>query len=391
MVCPKCNKFVGTFDDTCQHCKEPLKGNPVKDYEKKAGQIVKDAEARADDIKVQIRGGFKEKKYYDGVRSREERLDMPDLSSAKNLNNPSAASKVPDKSRDILIEAEKIKHEIHKVFRDQESSLKEMLAILFNNRHILDNPQFAMKSKLVFFWPDLGNDTVNANAWWLQDGEREEYKLANNREIDAEYVSRIRLYGGYVNFAYAVSSTYNDTFDGNKSYNQDLYDLDRLSKIIERFKQNNRKSFSIFDLIDALRLIPHENLDLVKYGQYAYGIVYECIAHELGHICYDHISGPGYDISSKYTNIGQEYDADSFAYQVIGNSILKNNFIGSLIRFLTVKAAIVNPSKLSDPTTHPHFIDRLKMLINRFPELKKEYDIYEYQIEKTINTINKLL
>lgn len=63
MICPNpdCKRIVSPYDEKCQHCGNPLKPeHPIKDYEKKAGQIVKDVEARAEDIKEQIRSGFKE-------------------------------------------------------------------------------------------------------------------------------------------------------------------------------------------------------------------------------------------------------------------------------------------------------------------------------------------
>lgn len=65
MICPNpnCKRIVGAFDEKCQHCGTALKSNPMRDYEKKADEIVKEAGASAEEVLENMRGSKKDNNY----------------------------------------------------------------------------------------------------------------------------------------------------------------------------------------------------------------------------------------------------------------------------------------------------------------------------------------
>ncbi len=70
MICPNpnCKRIVSPFDEKCKHCGTMLKSNPVSDYVKKADEIVHKANERAEALREEIRGGFRQPQFFSKKR-----------------------------------------------------------------------------------------------------------------------------------------------------------------------------------------------------------------------------------------------------------------------------------------------------------------------------------
>lgn len=378
MICPNpgCKRIVSPFDETCQHCGTSLKTNPVKDYAKKAGEIVNETEKRAEDIKEQIRGGFKEKGFSKNLpgasvsspgakRQHKPTLIQGDSSIQEQNNIQKPAKEIIGEAIDIL----KIKKKIE---IQQQAFIDNMKHYVFTNPHVMNNDDWAAKGQRTYFHFDWENTEVNAGA-----------RRLNKEEIESsggKYDYVIILFGGYVNFAYAVAAAFDEL--GRRTY-----DMRLLEKIITMYR-SNKGNFDIYGLIDIFR---QTQRDLDGMGADASKIIFECIAHEFGHICYGHIHGLGYPHQTKGENIGQEHDADSFAYAVIDASPSKKELWLGLIQFMIVRAVQEASYGKHEAKTHPLDIDRLKVAISRFPDLAHHYGIDEKWAEKTINQIYRWL
>lgn len=372
MICPKCNRIVSPFDETCQHCGTSLNSNPVKDYGEKADQIVREAETRAENIQEQIKNGFKEKGSLKnlpgssvsspGTNSLHERALSPrDFSDMQQDSVQKPAKEILGEAIDIL----KIKKKIE---FQQQSYIDNMKHYVFTNPHVLNNDEWAAKGQKTYFYFDWENTDVNAGARRLTDNEIE--------SSEGKYHFAIILLGGYVNFAYAVAAAFDDS-------ERRFYDIELLQKVINMYR-SNKGTFDAYELIDIFR---QSKRDLDTIGGDASRIVFECIAHEFGHICYGHIHGAGYPHRTMGENVGQEHDADSFAYAVIHASPSKKELWLGLIQFMILRAVQEACYGHKEAKTHPLDIDRLKTAISRFPDLARHYGINEKWAEKTIKQI----
>lgn len=372
MVCPECNKFVSQFDEQCQHCKMPLKGNPVKNYTRKSDEIIAKAEARAGDVLSQIQGGFKEKSASRdchapsasaaGVKGfYEKSVGQAHSSDTRHEDTLRPSKEIVGEAVDILAIKEKIEFQ-------QQSNIDNMKHYVFTNPHVMNNDEWAAKAQKTYFAFEWENADVNAGARQLSDKEIESCK--------GKYYFAIIMQGGYVNFCYAVASAFVES-------GQSLFNFELLQRVIAVYKQN-KGQLSSFDLVDIVRQTDR-TLDVI--GADASKIIFECIAHELGHICYGHIHGPGYAHRTSGENIGQEHDADSFAYAVIYASPSKKELWLGLIQFMVVRAAQEAYYGRHEATTHPLDIDRLRTAIVRFPDLAKQYGIDEKWAENVVSKI----
>ena len=378
MICPnpKCGRIVSPFDETCHHCGTPLKSNPIKDYEKKADHIVKDSEGRAEDIKEQIRNGFKEKGSLknlpgsSGFSPRAQGLHEGSFSQ-EDFSKVVQEDNVQKPAKEILGEAIDILEIKKKIQFQQQGFINNMKHYVFTNPHVMNNDDWAAKGQMTDFRFDWGNTKVNAGARRL---DKEEIESSGGKY---DYV--IILFDGYVNFAYAVAAAFDES--GGRPY-----DMGLLEKIINMYR-SNKGNFDIYEFINILR---ETKRDLDGIGADASKIIFECIAHEFGHICYGHIHGPGYGHRTTGENIGQEHDADSFAYAVIDASPSKKELWFGLIQFMIVRVVQEASYGRQEAKTHPLDIDRLKTAISRFPDLAKKYRINEAWAEDIVTRINSL-
>lgn len=349
MLCPNknCQRIVSSYDDQCPHCGTPLKDNPVKKYSRDADRIIENWNHRSSPHESKIHAETR-KESTRGllVRSTE---DLHALEGGMN-------------------------HIINNQWRELLDAWKQ----IFSNHLVQSNKEWTDKAQRTYLWFDHRNEEVNGFATTVSKMEQDDDGRATLDQIEArgeiirgKYDYFIAINGGYINFAYAVASTswQNITALG-------FYNMEKLAECIRMLKEGNK-----FSVLHILRLAPDTTLS-TKYGNAAFKAVYECVAHELGHICYGHVSGPGYGGRVTEANIGQEFDADSFAYSVIASSNFKEELWRGLIQFLIVESVLEILRGRTSATTHPLMIDRLKTAIRRFPDLAAERNVNEQWAEE---------
>lgn len=352
MLCPKCQKNVSSYDIACPHCGAQLSDHPAKKYIRDVEKIVEGRPRKPpmtdNNQRMMVGNQATHEQAQSGMRHSEEDTEAEDIKKA-------------------------IKKAILMILHEQENKIHEVQYMIFGNSHILTNDEWSTKAKLTYLSFDWDNKRVNANAGALTPKEID--------QTDGKFRYLIRIFGGYVNLAYAVASTYRyDRATG------DFYDFEKLDRVITMLKKCDGE----FGIEQVLMLMPDKRY-LSRYGADAFKIIYECIAHELGHICYGHVHSPGYDDCEPEVNISTEFDADSFAYAVIASSSFKEELWWGLIQFTIVEAAIEILKDKRTSTTHPLTIDRLKTAISRFPELAAARNINEQWAEKVAARLSNWL
>lgn len=375
MICPNpdCKRIVSPYDETCKYCGTTLKEHPVKDYTKKADRIVKDAEARAEDIKEQIKNGYKERSFSDGTRTEKAKIASRRDSETKIERNFNFKEEI---HYEEMSTSDAIKRKIQRVLDRTKIQLEEIKDEIFKtNPHVTKNYVWQDKAEKTFLNVNWKDNTINAGAYAL---EIKDVELS-----EGKYRYGIEINGGYVNFAYAISTA----FVGFVPNEGMLWDDFQLGKVIKLAK--SKGGFSFAEIIKIMREGDTENIKTI--GEYAFKLLYRTVGHELGHICYGHIHSGGYYNNSIATNHGGELDADSFSYAIIGSSDESEELWVSLIMFsliqLTIK--IMNGVDLFEGSrTHPAPIVRFKQAIIRFPTFAEKYKINE---EWAVNEIIKLV
>ena len=349
MICPNenCQKIVSSYDDQCPHCGTALKDHPAKKYIRETDRIV------------------------DEWQRRETKPDHVSRIATK----PLAAEGLLVRNTEDL---KALSGTIVLIMQQQWKKLLEAQDMIFNNLLVLTNDEWKLKAQRTFLWFNHENEEVNATATTIDNMEKYNSAIldlieqSNGIKIRGRYEYIITIYGGYVNFAYAVASALLSDHGTTR-----FYDMEKLAKVIELRKEGGGK----FGVLHILRLNQNPSL-FSQYGSDAFMSVYECIAHELGHICYGHVHGPGYNQREAEANIGQEFDADSFAYSVIASSSFKKELWRGLIQFMTVQAALEILRGRSSSTTHPQTTERFKTAINRFQDLAAMHNVNEQWAEE---------
>lgn len=377
MICPKCYKPIQSSEDICQFCKASIvssENNPIDKYKEKTDQIVKKAEARAAEIKERIRVGFKgPQAHITGSRSmhREETSAHQEaiLSSSFNSKKRMFENKT---TREIELMCVQIR-------KWQQDYLMEMMNTLMSNPNLLDNYKHKEKIKLIkpgFF--EWGDYDVNGHAGLITDREGNPVMTPEGHKY------RITICEGYVNFAYAIAACIVDV-PGKIG----IYDMVLLKDVMDTYKENDY-SFSFKNL---MCLLPEEK-PITEIGPNASSIIFECLAHELGHICLNHNYGPGYKFSTSTTNMEEEHQADGFARIIIDRSGFREQLWKGYIQYQTAQSAInfsQRKESLYKPLTHPSAIERLKEGIRKFPDLSKKYGIDEQWAEDLVTNIHNWL
>lgn len=377
MVCPECNKFVSPFDDSCPHCKKPLKGNPVKDYEKKTGQIVKDAEARAEDTKEQIRSGFKKSTVnaegrgsYSASNLRpflkedhvSKRYDKIEHLTSEN------SQRMPDfriRTKDIL-----------KLIRQRKDvRVQEMKSLVFGSPYLTGQPERRAKMEQTDFFyrkenmEDEESFEPNAYAWYNRDRQRYE----------------IHLLDGYLNFLLAVESFF-------KVKNEDI--------LIALFlKMFNGKLF-LTDMTDIVMEYIRGEEEVVELVEYAFIPCFETIAHELGHICLGHCQDENL-VAYNDISRSDERKADDFASDVkssLFHTGLKKTLLIAEIKCdfgwalkeefdkMLLELDLQKEIKLKRGS-HPCSDERIRNSIRASADLAEEIDISEKWYDDTKNSV----
>lgn len=340
MICPNkdCRRNVSPFDTSCPNCGASLKGNPVSDYEKKANDIASKAAGRTENLREEIRSGFKGPQYGGG---------SPQTHWLSNLGTVGAAG------------AEGTNTAERNAFsgwnpawdsNQRSRMLEELVVFVLSNRHLKDNPAYYHKAEMTRF-RYLGNDArVNASAGF-------------DRENKQPYV---RLFDGYLNFILAVEVA---IMAGGK----DLFTS--LGTMLHR----NKFHFSTEMLQDYLDKHMGKNSISFEKAMKAY---FWTVAHELGHVCYDHILGPGYDDQPLDVSRNQERDADSFADSMMGSTIFKDSLFEAHLKSCIGWSVVEKMGGRVEPGTHPLSIERLRNTIRNNSEVAKQMGLSEIWVDE---------
>jgi len=108
------------------------------------------------------------------------------------------------------------------------------------------------------------------------------------------------------------------------------------------------------------------------------------IAHELGHVCYGHVFGPGYAGQPIEVCRNQERDADSFASNVISSSTSREHwFAGQFFALLTM-AIFEAHGVVAEFATHPTARERLRNAVRSNPEAAAALGIAEDMVDELV-------
>lgn len=110
------------------------------------------------------------------------------------------------------------------------------------------------------------------------------------------------------------------------------------------------------------------------------------LAHELGHVCLDHLFGPGYEDYRQLERLdiarNQEREADSFAASVMATSPYRAHRLRAQISAWLVRAYSTLTSR--ENRTHPADFERLRNLIRNNEDAARELGLDESLIDELV-------
>jgi len=323
VICPNkaCARVVSVYDEKCSYCGTSLGSHPVKDYVAIANEIV--------------------------LKSR-QKLELilkssPDTSWIKEFDKKAGTDRPFQSTTEHHLTVDSTVENIAGP-PVKNVRLEEAIAMVFHNPHVTDNPAFSAKAQLTRTFYDNENMGLNAFA-----------DLGPNEE---GYV--IVLFDGYMNFMIAV-----DAIFAVKAY-------DRFGDLGLKIKENGYQ-FSLANLASFFHTLPRGPAGFEK----SFLSCFETIAHELGHICYDHVFGPGYDNMSLDEARNMERDADSFAASVINRSLFSKEFFISHLKTCVAWSVVEKVGGYVEPGTHPLATERLTNAIRSNSEMARELGVDE--------------
>ena len=326
--CPYCNKSLPVIATVCPYC----------------GKSLDSAEATTtDDLDVDERLKKLEEEMEARLGKRKETPDM--TRSISKSAQPSAGSKYG-------VSASSMMEEITPgILMPNAVEVENYRKIVFESNHVKSNPQYAniTQQTLFNYYPD--DQRFNAYAAQTNLG------------------SRIVLLGGLVAmFSQMAFMMVSQTFsDGNQ-----LSRIRGKRKILQ--KKANEPAQIPQDMLDSFIMTGRELLGAM--------VIY-VIAHELGHVVYGHIFGPGYDRQPIDVSRNQERDADSFASSVIASSRYAPFLVQGQILALYSFAMIEQDSgESAEPGTHPIAKERLKNAIRANSEAAEAMGLSEGMIDE---------
>lgn len=108
------------------------------------------------------------------------------------------------------------------------------------------------------------------------------------------------------------------------------------------------------------------------------------IGHELGHVCYAHIYGPGYSGQPLDVCRNQERDADSFAASVIAASTFADSWLFGQLAALLTMALKESEGVITEYGTHPTARERLLNAVRNNHEAAESLGITEEMVERWV-------
>ena len=228
-------------------------------------------------------------------------------------------------------------------YRPWGSMMNEIKEMVFANPYVTGNPLYCAKSKDTEFIYDQENLNVNAYASFGENG------------------SRIVFFEGYLNLLFAIEAIFKHLSYAN---------LTTLGKTL--FENNFHLHFEeIFKVVNV-----ELNEEIIRNSFIS---SFETIAHELGHICLDHIFSPKQSLD---VSRNMERQADEFAASLISSSAFSDKLFIAHIKCCVAWAVIEKVGGVVEPNTHPLALERLRNAIRNNLELAQNLDIDEDWVTK---------
>lgn len=329
MLCKKCNNQVSILDDRCPHC-----GNDLTQVDLKTRYIDAHKINWLRRIQEELKGRYLSVEEL--VKS--DSFLVSGFPKSKNVERISFAK---DEKGSVGLE------EVLKVSK-RESKLKELFGWVIHNPHVHENEKWPEKALRTLPFYDDRNPEVNASA----------IAIKNDRGEFLYYV--IAICDGLLNFMLAIDA---------------FFKVEMVKKITllgEMYKKNNQ-SFSSEDLVTLIDKLP----SAAKEFEHPLLSCFFVIAHELGHICYDHVFSPTYKERTLDESRIMERHADGFAASVVERAEFSNELFLSQLKSFIAWAIIEKEGGTVEPGTHPLGNERLKNYIRDNSELSKSLGIDE--------------
>jgi hypothetical protein len=372
MICPNsnCKKFVSPFEDICQHCGASLKKSSIKDYAKKADEMMGKVDVSPEVTDAGLQSLSIEKSFYE-LRSSSIIPDFIKTDITKLMHGVQLEFAEPH-----LDEEQEVKKALLTINNLCTSvrTYKVMILIkdsLFGHLCLTENEDYYRRFKITdFSHQGLDFKVVDASASYDQQTNR--YK--------------VNLSDGYINFIIAL-----EWFFKLRQFNNGKEEQSILKRILYYIVESDGVSTDclIRTLIQHYK-INDKHLDFLyhifRIMEKAFISISLTVAHEMGHIYLGHFRDENVFVHQNFST-NQESEADSFASSIV-TSILPESFKEELVlanmkrEFAWVLLDICSSvSGKRQPATHPHSMERLKNVIRANPKIVKDHSIDEVWID----------
>ena len=332
-ICPFCKKDIPEDKAICPFC-----GKVQRMRGKSSGDQIDNLDSDLDERLEKLEKDFESRiGSGDAVSGATRQIHKSPQPSAKSKYGVSAST-VSEEITPVILMPDAVEVENYR-------------KIVFESNHVKSNPQYANITGQTLF--NYYPDDLRFNAYATQ----------------ANLGPRIVLLGGLVGvFSQMAFMMVSQTFTGGDQVSQ----IKGKRKILQ--KQANEPAQIPQDMLDSFIMTGRELLG---------SMVIYVIAHELGHVVYGHIFGPGYDRQPIDVSRNQERDADSFASSVIASSRYAPFLVhGQILALYSFAMIEMDTGESSEPGTHPIAKERLKNAIRANSEAAEAMGLSEEMIDE---------
>ena len=266
----------------------------------------------------------------------EKAIPDDDAADSRNLENQQAAT-LPETDDKLVQDT---------IITLDSSDVSDLARLVFESNHVVGNPEYHARVRETRFRYEDSNPVFDAHSEASPIGPR----IVVSRGCIQEFGIFALL------------------FSGNKAgEDSDLVEHARFR--IARVSEDDETELPEMPEI--------ENEQVIEWGRELLGsMIMYVIAHELGHIVYGHIYGPGYDGQPIDVSRNQERDADSFASSVIASSRFRPFLLqGQLAALFVLAIHELEAGSDTEPGTHPLALERLLNAIRSNSEAAEELGI----------------
>lgn len=239
-------------------------------------------------------------------------------------------------------------------FLPDEAEMRELRQLVFRSRHVRDNTTYddaANSTRFHYF-----GDDPEFNAFAMPDAVG----------------PRVVILGGLVTEFAAMSIVVTSDAEGSEKGLR-AYAAQRLATAPGAPLAASPLSASPSPVeMERLRLARELMCAMVMY----------VIGHELGHVCYGHIYGPGYSGQPLEVCQNQERDADSFASSVITSSPSKQHWFAGQVMALLTMAIHEAHGVMTEFSTHPTARERLRNAVRSNPVAAAAMGLTEEMVDE---------